>query len=667
VLLEGGEIPRLSTVAPGVSTALDAIVSRALERDPAKRFATAQEMRTALEDYLRMTGEDVRTEGISAKMLGLFEHRRASMRSQVRACLEQAERSPSGSPSSRSWPLATLNEARSPEGAGLPVLEEDAKSSASLPESLPVLEEDAKSSSSSASHTQPAPVSESASLKGTMVSASPVRRGYLIGALGLLAVGATAGLIAWRLWPQAEHHEPPPAVGRGKGGCEGTLRVRITTDTTGTATDIAPPYNHGIEDYLRFLNDTQGGLRGCPIDIDVRDAHYDPANTEVVIDEWRQAPQWPEVSTLFIFGTGPTTQVAAKLALEKKLIIPGSYAGSLATPTPISADVRYPEFNSAGHSIMKIVHKTSAGYPYVFFPATDYSTAIRLGIQAAWKISSGRMAMAHETADQCLYCVDPLAAGKSYIQELPGMLLGEDLIVPQTSDLNDGPVIVKKVVDYMRKEIEKKRMSPSYVPVSWLWAGNSLVSSSYVGKGAAEAQQLINRSLPELRGQWQLRVMVNNWGIGEASMKICGPACSGVLYGLFPVPLYGDTHNAIGMTQMLRIHDMYRAKDHATKETYADGRYVQGYAAALMWREAVEQAIDAGHKRPTGEDLKNALESFRNVALEGMTAGAISFSPTDHRPQANASVYKLDSNNPRSPFTFVEQYSIELGSQWLGY
>src|SRR5262249_24443961 len=155
------------------------------------------------------------------------------------------------------------------------------------------------------------------------------------------------------------------------------------------------------------------------------------------------------------------------------------------------------------------------------------------------------------------------------------------------------------------------------------------------------------------------------WGIGEASVKICGAACSGVLYGIFPVPLYGDTHNGIGMTQMLRVHDMYRAKDHEPKDKYADGRYVQGYAAALMWREAVVRAIDAGHKTPSGADLKNALESFRNVLLDGMTAGPISFSPTDHRPQSTASVYKLDSTNPRSSFTFQDQYAIEQGPQWL--
>lgn len=642
-LLERGEVSRLSTVAPHVPPALDTIVARALERDPARRFATAQEMRTALEDYLHASGENVRTEEIGARMRSLFGHRRAIIRDQIKSCLERAEERPSGAQGPRSSSLIMLKDADGPPSSKLPMLEDGSKST---PSGHTLLDQ------------------ESASLKVTMISAAPSRRGYLIGGLGVFALAAA---VAITMRMPGQEARPVASVAGAKIRCEGTLRVRITTDNTGTATDIAPPYNHGVHDYLRHLNDSQGGLRGCPIDVDVQDAHYDPTNTEMVIDAWRQKPEWPEVSALFIFGTGPTTYVASKLTAEKKLIIPGSYAGSLATPMPLSTDVRYSEFNFVGQSMVKTVHKTSPGYPYIFFPATDYSTAIRIGIQAAWKISSGRMAMVHDAADQCLYCVDPLAAGKSYIQELPGMLLGEDLIVPQTSDLTEGPVIVKKVTDYMKKEIDKKRGNPSYVPVGWLWAGNSVVSSSYVGKGAAEAQQLINRAFPDPKNQWQLRVMVNNWGIGETSTKICGSSCAGLVYGLFPVPIYGDTRNSIGMTQLMRVHDTYREKDHEPRDKYADVRYVQGYVAALMWREAVERAIDAGHRKPRGEDLKDALETFQNVVLEGMTAGPISFSAKDHRPQANESVYKLDAVNSRSGFTFVDQYSIELAPQWLGY
>jgi ABC-type branched-subunit amino acid transport system substrate-binding protein len=446
--------------------------------------------------------------------------------------------------------------------------------------------------------------------------------------------------------------------------CNGTLRVRITTDTMEDAADIAPPYNYGVYDYLRNLNDTQGGIRGCPIDVDVKEAQYDPAATATVIDAWRAAPTWAEVSTLFIFGTGPTTLVAQELMQEKKLIIPGSYAGSLSTPVKISKDVPYPEINATGESFETTEHKDSPGYPYLFFPATDYSTAIRIGIQAAWKIDAGRIAMVHDTADECLYCVDPLVAGKSYVEQLPGMLLGEDLLVPQTTKPEDEPLIVNTVVDYIKKEIAKKQANSSYEPVRWLWSGNSVFSSSLVGKGAAAAQAIINESFTSATDRWTLRVMANNWGIGETTPSICGPSCAKIFYGLFPVPRYGDVQRAIGMTTLMETHQAYRRKDGHPLDLYRDVRYVQGYAAAIMWHKAVEMAIDTGHTTPTGEDLKNALESFQGVDLRGMTAGPISFSPKDHRPQSNESVYVL---NDQGELTFVDGYSIELNPNWLGY
>ncbi|WP_437610428.1 serine/threonine-protein kinase [Sorangium sp. So ce834] len=82
------DIPRLSTVVPDIDPALDEIVERALQRDPARRFATAQEMGDALESYLRGSGEDVRTEQLGAHVLAMFAESRALVRQQVTAQFE---------------------------------------------------------------------------------------------------------------------------------------------------------------------------------------------------------------------------------------------------------------------------------------------------------------------------------------------------------------------------------------------------------------------------------------------------------------------------------------------------------------------------------------------------------------------------------------------------
>jgi branched-chain amino acid transport system substrate-binding protein len=78
----------------------------------------------------------------------------------------------------------------------------------------------------------------------------------------------------------------------------------------------------------------------------------------------------------------------------------------------------------------------------------------------------------------------------------------------------------------------------------------------------------------------------------------------------------------------------------------------------------MEVAIDAGHSNPTGEDLKNALETFRSLDTGGLTAGPITFTSTDHRPQSTENIYKIDS---AGQLAFVNGYSIQIVPQWLGY
>ncbi|WP_159397307.1 bifunctional serine/threonine-protein kinase/ABC transporter substrate-binding protein [Sorangium cellulosum] len=648
------DLPSPSRVVAALPPALDAIVAKALDRDPARRFQTAQEMRESLEVYLRVSGEDVRSDEVGARMLRVFGEHRAGMQRQIRAYLDLASPPPGAAPEAV------------PSRASRIVIEAPRR----LPTLLPLGEDPGQRTPGPG---RSASEQELTGLKAVPSPTASPPRGYLVGAIGMAALGAAVAVAArgpGEQRPTATAASAVPAAGAAAASrrCEGVLRVRMTTSDTGTATDIAPPYSQGIHDYLRHLNDSQGGLRGCPIDVEIKDARYDPAVTEEVIDAWRRTPEWPEVNTLFLFGTGPTARVAPRLFDEGKLIIPGSYAGSLATPVPVSVDVSYAEFNALGQSVAATVHKTSPGYPYVFFPATDYSTAIRIGIKAAWKIAPGRIAMVHDTIDNCLYCVDPLAAGKSYVDQLPGMLLGEDLVIPQTSSLDDEALIVGAVTGYLKREIERKKANPAYVPVSWLWAGNSVVSSAFVGKGAAAGQKLVDQAFPE-KERWRLRVVANNWGIGEQTLSICGADCAGIFYGLFPVPVYGDTQHSSGMAEMMRIHRAYREKDNHPLDRHQDQLYVQGHAAALMWREAVERAIDAGHTRPTGEHLKAALEGFNNVVLDGMTAGPISFSPSDHRPQANESVYVLAAGEPdgRLALKFVDQVSIKLDPKWLGY
>jgi serine/threonine protein kinase len=63
---------------------LDEITLRALERDPARRFQTAQEMRDVIEKYLRTQGAFVTAEDIGSLVSGLFSEQHEDQKRQIR-------------------------------------------------------------------------------------------------------------------------------------------------------------------------------------------------------------------------------------------------------------------------------------------------------------------------------------------------------------------------------------------------------------------------------------------------------------------------------------------------------------------------------------------------------------------------------------------------------
>jgi hypothetical protein len=497
-------------------------------------------------------------------------------------------------------------------------------------------------------------------------------------------------------------------IDAGPPTCSGTLYVRIASDFSGTATDIAVPHFWGLFDRLRQINANGGILAtkdatgktipGCNVDIQVADNYYTAAQTLAVVNNWRTTDAyWNEVSTLFIFGTGPTTAAGPQLMTEKKVIIPGSYAGAFGTPASIAKDINYTLVASDFSTTTTSEHKASPGWPYVFYPATDYGTAIRLGIQAAWKIQPGRMAFGFDKT--CAYCIDPLAAGKSFVENLEGMKIGRDVNFPQTSV--DSATVSTNVSAYFDQEIAyfkaQNATTWTYDPVIWVWSGNSVFASAIVGQTVAAVQTKIDGDAT-IQGiltanptkKWKIRVMANNWGIGETTSTICGPACNNdIMYGLFPVPRFGDLTNSSGMAELLATRDTWANADKANPplqfhSTLTDGgaaspatdytkrdpnlnkdvRYVQGYAAAVMWETAVTQAVVAGAKAPSGDDIKNALEKFNQQDLTGLTAGKVTFTTTDHRPQSNEVIYKVDNGGLLS---LVDTANLALIDQWLGY
>jgi serine/threonine protein kinase len=102
--------PALSTVVADVPSALEAIVAKATARNPDDRYASAQEMRLALEEYLAGQESTLTTADVGQVISQHFEQDRRFLRERVRASI-------SGTPPGGAAPSGTLVSSAPPRGA----------------------------------------------------------------------------------------------------------------------------------------------------------------------------------------------------------------------------------------------------------------------------------------------------------------------------------------------------------------------------------------------------------------------------------------------------------------------------------------------------------------------------------------------------------------------
>lgn len=460
------------------------------------------------------------------------------------------------------------------------------------------------------------------------------------GSAGAAGTGGTAGASG--------------AAGKGGGttDCTGTLRVRILADLTGATAEVSVPYYKAEMDYLRELNE-KGGIRGCKIEIDDKDYAYDVNKAQQIYDAWKAAPEWPEVSAIFGFGSGDTLKLAPLVKEDKKPLISASYIGSLASPVPVDVQVKVPEVGPTFEETLFPAQLKSDGYPYNFFAGTDYSTGARIAMFHVKQQGAKRVAMFHCTA---AYCTGPIPAARTYAKSL-GLNLGRDLVVELTEDQ---ATYKTKVLQYFQQELDQKKKDPSYTPVDWVWMGNTTKTTAYLGIALAEANQALGLNV---------KMIVNTWGFDETLFKYCGAACVENVLGIMPFVAYNDTtRGASEMAKVIELHDKWRKREADMGIAPADAshrnvRYVQGYVSAQLFQMGVERVLTAG-KPVTGENLKEALETLKSVDMGGL-CDRLTFTAVDHRPQSTEAVYKISAAGTLE--NIPPDRTISTESSWLGW
>ncbi len=431
----------------------------------------------------------------------------------------------------------------------------------------------------------------------------------------------------------------------GPGGhCEGTVRVRLLFDLTGPTRDVNVDSARAIGDYLDDLR-AHGGLRGCAIEVESADTKYDVETALAAFRAWRARPDWASVSTVFAGGTSIVQAVGPLVAEDGKVLVSLAYGGALAAPVPVARSVGVPSLSPAFAEATLPVAKRSAGFPAVFMPGTDYTTSARVAMSFAWKRGAHRVGFFACTTTA--YCTDPVDGAKTFLPTL-GTKIGRDLAI-EIDD--DDATVERKVEAYFRAELDHAAQDKSYVPVDWIWFGNQRTGLARFGRALARVKQ----HLPI-----DVQVIANNWALDESIYAICGDACVG-FFGVQPLPAFGDG-SAVGMKRLLEVHRAARAAAHEPADAHATAAYVAGYVAADAWHAAAEAALDEGHQ-PTGVALRGAFEKFSQRSIDGFAT--LTYTATDHRPQASARVYVLAAGGKLDKVG--QPLSIALDDAWLGW
>jgi branched-chain amino acid transport system substrate-binding protein len=444
--------------------------------------------------------------------------------------------------------------------------------------------------------------------------------------------------------------------------CSGDIHIKALFDASGPTSDVGLSWYKATMDYIRDLNEKEGGIKGCQIKVETLDYGYNTAAAMSAYAAWKaDTKSWDETVAILGWGTNDSVPLAQNAKNDKKPYISASYFAALGTPESIQGSATIPVLSDFTEVPFE-AQISVAGAPYNFFAGTDYSTGARIAMFYVALQKGNRVGFFHCMAD---YCTGPLNAARQGAKD-QNVARGRELIVELTDTQE---TYNTKVADYFRQELTHQKANPDYTIVDWVWSGNTTKTTAYMAKALANMKALAAAGDITLPQNTNVQLIVNNWGFDEMLYGLCGPPnatnpCVDKVHGIMPFAAYGDTR-APDMNKVTALHDRWRAIDgEPTTTAYKNVRYVAGYVNVLVFKKGVEAVLASG-KSLTGENLKAALEKFNQESTGGLTAN-ITYTETDHRPQGTESIYKINASG-NLVLEGGQPFSIKMEDAWKGW
>jgi branched-chain amino acid transport system substrate-binding protein len=257
--------------------------------------------------------------------------------------------------------------------------------------------------------------------------------------------------------------------------------------------------------------------------------------------------------------------------------------------------------------------------PYNFPGGIDYTSQIRIflnWVKEGWKDTSRKPKVAFIFADNA-YGRAPIESGRAYAKEI-----GVDLV--------DEEVIPTVLTDATSQLLTMKQKDPdfAYINTNTQWVPVVLKDSYKLGL--------------------KTKYVVNNYGIDERTPGLTGQAAEGVM-GIQDVAYWGD--NVPGMRTLMEFNQ----KNHPN--AIHASPYMRGWLQTIVVVEAIKRAGPA----PTGESVKQALESLKDFDTWGISP-PFTFTNEDHRPTTRARLVTIKGGKLMQ----LREVTVNRDMKWIG-
>jgi len=365
---------------------------------------------------------------------------------------------------------------------------------------------------------------------------------------------------------------------------EQTLKIGITTPSTGPAAEKGAPMGHANLDAIKYINEELGGINGHPIEVIWLDNGYDAAKVVTNVKRFQD-------EDALLFGTSSSKMMSAVMEIANRAGFPGIVA-----------------FNAP------VLHRPPQ-HIYGQMPdyGDDWTAFTRYYMENVWK-GPGKPKMALHLLN------NPTGYGALDAARAAADELGVELILPAEEHTTD-------TISEIESLTRIKQQDPDVLYISSTPAPTALIMKNAVEIGLYPG----------------VTIGLGHAGITKALVDIAGADVVEGVYGVFPTVNWGD--NVPGMAKMTEYCQKEHPDDYGNMDYITS--WAQSLIMAEILRVA-EQNVGYDALAKGGEEAWQAIETQGiqklNYDVEGLH-GPVVYTPGDNRLSKSVRIFQVQGGN----------------------